>query len=265
MKNAVSGKPLSFAPDYAGALVRPSPNFGERCGGKPISMLILHFTGMKNAEAAERLLTDPQSEVSAHYLVRENGAVIQMAPEAKRAWHAGKSFWQGETDINSCSIGIEIVNAGDYPLRNGDAEHAFPPYPDAQIKGLIPLCRAIIAHYGIAPRYVLAHSDIAPERKIDPGERFPWGELAAAGIGLYVPPAPMREGQIVKLGDSGKAVEALQAMLALYGYNISVNGIFDRQTELAVTAFQRHFRPALVDGMADISTISTLRSLLSKL
>lgn len=255
-----------FNADYEGALLRPSPNFGERRGGAAVSMLILHFTGMENAEAAERHLQDPApangQAVSAHYVVREDGAVVQMVAEAKRAWHAGQSFWQNERDINSRSIGIELINVGD---KGADSAGNLPPYPAAQIEALIPLCRAIITRHAIKPPYVLAHSDIAPERKIDPGERFPWGALAAAGIGHYAPPAPLRPGPCYRLGDSGRPIEALQSMLALYGYHLAVSGVFDRQTEYAVKAFQRHFRPEKTDGAADISTLETLRALLETL
>lgn len=248
----------AFKPDYPAAAVRPSPNFGARAAGKAISMLILHYTGMKTAAEAEARLTASESQVSAHYLVREDGAVVQMVAESKRAWHAGRACWRGERDVNSCSVGIEIVNAGDLA--------DFPPYPAAQIAAVIALARAIISRCpGIAPRGVLAHSDVAPERKTDPGENFPWDKLAEAGIGHYQPPAPITPGPALRFGDSGAQVAKLQAMLADYGYALADNGVFDPQTESAVTAFQRHFRPEKVDGIADISTIRSLRQLLAAL
>lgn len=246
-----------FAPDHEGARVRPSPNFGPRRDGKRVTTLILHYTGMENGEAAEALLASPESEVSAHYVVHEDGRIVQMVPESERAWHAGKSFWQGETDINSCSIGIEIVNQGPH----GD----FPDFPDAQIEGVIALCRDICARHSIRPERVLAHSDIAPSRKIDPGEKFPWAWLHRAGIGHWVEPAPIRGGRFLALGDRGQPVEALQSMLALYGYQVPIDGVFGMETEAAIKGFQRHFRSQKVDGVADVSTIETLHRLLSSL
>ncbi|PRD45204.1 N-acetylmuramoyl-L-alanine amidase [Phyllobacterium phragmitis] len=244
-----------FVPDHERASVRPSPNFGPRQDGKRVSILILHYTGMETGEAAEALLESPESEVSAHYVVHEDGRIVQMVPERERAWHAGKSFWHGETDINSCSIGIEIVNQG----PRGD----FPEFPDAQIKAVIALSRDICTRHSIRPERVLAHSDIAPSRKIDPGEKFPWERLHHAGIGHWVKPSPIRGGRFLVLGDRGQPVEALQSMLALYGYEVPINGVFEMKTEAAVKGFQRHFRSHKVDGVADISTIETLHRLLS--
>ncbi|KXF76804.1 N-acetylmuramoyl-L-alanine amidase [Paramesorhizobium deserti] len=244
-----------FVPDHMGATVRPSPNFGPRRDGKGVSTLILHYTGMENGEAAERLLESPESEVSAHYVVHENGGIVQMVAESERAWHAGKSFWRGETDINSCSIGIEIINQG--PLGG------FPDYSDAQIEAVIGLCRDICARHSIRPERVLAHSDIAPSRKIDPGEKFPWERLYRAGIGHWVEPAPIRGGRFLSLGDRGQPVEALQSMLAIYGYQVPIDGVFGTETEAAIKGFQRHFRSQKVDGVADVSTIETLHRLLS--
>ncbi|MCX7899955.1 MAG: thiamine phosphate synthase, partial [Methylocystis sp.] len=155
--------PRGFTPDYAGARVLPSPNHGERL--RPISALVLHYTGVPTEESALELLCSPVAEVSAHYVVREDGGVIQLVPEARRAWHAGRSYWAGETDMNSASIGIEIVHPG----------HADPrPYPAPQIAAVIALAKDICARHKIARERVLAHSDIAPSRKQDPGEFFPW-------------------------------------------------------------------------------------------
>lgn len=247
------GAAAAFLPDYPASIVRVSPNFGERAAGKTVSMIILHYTEMKNAELAERLLSDPKAQVSAHYVVRKDGAIVQMVAEEKRAWHAGASFWQGETDINSCSVGIEIDNNG----------HA--AYPAAQIKALTALVKDIAARYNILPRHILAHSDIAPGRKIDPGEKFPWAFLAREGAGHYVPPEPLQEGELIKIGATGQKTAALQRLLACYGYNVEAHGYFDTRTELAVAAFQRHFRPLKIDGIADISTLATLRNLLKTL
>jgi N-acetylmuramoyl-L-alanine amidase len=220
-------------------------------------MLILHYTGMESGAAALARLRDPLSEVSAHYLVFEDGGIVQLVPEGRRAWHAGAGAWKGETDINSRSIGIEIVNPG----------HAggLPPYPEAQIDAVTALSRDILGRWPIPPERVLGHSDIAPERKEDPGETFPWSRLAAAGIGHGVSAAPIRDGRFFARGDSGQPVEALQAMFALYGYDLPVSGVFDGRTHAVVTAFQRHFRQARVDGVADASTITTLRDLIAAL
>jgi N-acetylmuramoyl-L-alanine amidase len=247
----------SFAPDHAGADIRPSPNFAERRDGKPADILLLHYTGMETGQGAEDWLCDPQSEVSCHYIVHEDGRIVQMVPEEKRAWHAGRSFWKGETDINSRSIGIEIVNGGH--------EFGLPVYPGRQVEAVIELARGIVARHAIAPERVLAHSDVAPGRKRDPGELFPWSRLAQQGIGHWVEPSPLGGGRFFARGDSGQPVEALQSMLALYGYRSVITGVFDENTAADVAAFQRHFRPARVDGVADISTIDTLHRLLSAL
>jgi N-acetylmuramoyl-L-alanine amidase len=176
-----------FAPDHPGAEVVVSPNFGPRREGVRPDCLILHYTGMETAQAAESRLCAPESEVSAHYLVHEDGRIVQMVRESDRAWHAGKGSWKGRCDVNSFSIGIEIVNCG--PLGG------FPDFPAVQIEAVAALARDICARHGIAPERVLAHSDIAPGRKIDPGERFPWARLHELGVGHYVPPAPVQGGR----------------------------------------------------------------------
>jgi N-acetylmuramoyl-L-alanine amidase len=177
-------------------------------------------------------------------------------PESRRAWHAGMSNWDGETDINSCSIGIEIANPG-HP-------GGLPPYPDVQIESVIALAKDIVTRWRIPATRVLGHSDVTPGRKVDPGEIFPWKRLHEAGIGHWVPPATLSDGRFFSRGDQGMPIEALQAMLVMYGYGLKINGVFDEDTEKVVAAFQRHFRPERVDGVADASTITTLRDLIAK-
>lgn len=238
--------------------VVPSPNQGPRksaTAGMPRpSMIILHYTGMDSGVAALQLLTNPLSEVSCHYLVWEDGRIFQLVPEVARAWHAGKSVWKGETDINSHSIGIEIVNGG----------HRFdlPAYPPQQLEAVKALCLDLMQRQGIQAGHVLAHSDIAPDRKDDPGEHFPWADFADSGIGIWVPPAPLAEGPRYQSGDEGQPVRALQALLAMLGFGLDLTGVFDARTVSVVKAFQRHYRPELIDGIADLSTMMTLKAVL---
>jgi N-acetylmuramoyl-L-alanine amidase len=246
-----------FAAEHEGAEVRVSPNFGPRRGPSRPDMIVLHYTGMSTGTAAETWLCDPASEVSSHYLVHENGRVVQLVRESDRAWHAGKSAWRGDTDINSRSVGIEIVNPG-HVL-------GYRSFPRRQIEAVISLCRGIACRHDIPAERILAHSDVAPGRKIDPGERFPWRRLAQSGVGHHVAPARLESAGGLKPGDSGAAVEELQSMLSLYGYDVQINGLFDSRTAAVVEAFQRHFRPRRVDGVADRSTVETLRRLLRSL
>ena len=234
-----------------------SPNRGERRGrGRP-NCLILHYTGMPTAEAALKRLLDPASEVSAHYLIWEDGAIDQLVAESERAWHAGKAYWKGESDLNSASIGVEIVNPG----HDGRS----PPFPDRQIAATIALARDVCARWAIAPERVLAHSDVAPARKRDPGEGFPWERLWRGGVGYWTEPAPLSEGPVFAHEEEGPPVRALQALLALYGYRAEITGRYDLQTRQVVAAFQRHFRPERVDGEADASTVATLKALIEGL
>lgn len=238
---------------------RPSPNHEPRAaaaGGRP-DILLLHYTGMASTAEALALLCDPDAKVSCHYLVREDGTVVQMVAEARRAWHAGVSCWAGDTDVNSRSIGIEVANPG----------HDFgcPPFPPVQIEAVTALCRDILARHRIPADRVLAHSDVAPDRKRDPGEIFPWDILAGAGVGLWGPPAPLdTSGPALAPGDAGPAVADLQAGLAALGYAVPHDGRYDARTALVVIAFQRHFRPARVDGIADASTRATLARIIEK-
>jgi N-acetylmuramoyl-L-alanine amidase len=238
------------------AEVRPSANHNERRGGMRPDMILLHYTGMIDPMVALDRLCGQGSEVSAHYLVFEDGRVVQMVPEGRRAWHAGVSHWAGETDINSCAIGIEIVNPGH--------DFGYPDFPKRQIAAVTALCRGIQKRNTIRPERVLAHSDVAPSRKADPGEKFPWQTLWDSGVGHWVLPAPITEGgSKLTLGDRGEAVSEIQGQLRQYGYGISVNGHYDSATHDVVKAFQRHFRPARADGATDESTRATLQDLLA--
>ena len=230
----------------------PSPNHDERQGGEP-DMILLHYTGMQSADEALKRLCDPQARVSSHYFVFENGNIVQLVAETRRAWHAGASSWAGETDINSRSIGIEIVNPGH--------EFGYPDFPRRQIAAVIALCRGIIARRGVKRDRVLAHSDVAPSRKQDPGEKFPWRLLSDSGVGLWVEPVPITDWLSLVPGDTGATVMELQKALAELGYGVPVSGDYDDATKQVVTAFQRRYRPAQIDGMADTSTRETLRKL----
>jgi N-acetylmuramoyl-L-alanine amidase len=236
---------------------RPSPNFGPRRGSLKPELIILHYTGMEKAEAACDWLCNPQSGVSCHYLIDETGAITQMVDEELRAWHAGAGSWKGANDINSRSVGIEIHNLGH--------ELGYSDFTAAQIEAVIALCRDIAARHRMAPENILAHSDVAPLRKIDPGEKFPWRQLHKAGIGHWVEPEPMGEDQMLKPGDQGAEVDALRTQLSLYGYGIAPSGSFDSSMQAIVSAFQRHFRQERVDGIADWSTTLTLQRLLAGL
>jgi len=246
-----------FPPDsFIVADVMPSPNQDERKDGRPPDMILLHYTGMQTGEAALERLCTTASKVSAHYVVFENGRIVQCVPEKLRAWHAGVSSWAGETDINSRSIGIEIVNPGH--------EFGYRDFPLRQIAAVISLCKTIITRRGpIAADRILAHSDVAPSRKQDPGEKFPWELLSESGVGHWVRAAPLNlDGVTLKPGDRGEPVARLQRVLRAYGYGIEETGSYDDATRDVVAAFQRHFRPARVDGIADPSTLLTLRALI---
>ena len=246
---------MSFAADSPCVRkVRPSPNHDERAEGAA-DILLLHYTGMESTAAAIERLCDPSAKVSSHYVIDETGEILQLVPEARRAWHAGLSSWQGATDINSRSIGIEIGNPGH--------DFGYPDFPDAQIEAVIALGRDIVLRHHIRTDRVLAHSDVAPQRKFDPGEKFPWVRLHRAGIGAWVEAVEDAGGSVCGPGDSGAAVAQLQEALKRYGYGIEANGRYDDLTTAVVAAFQRHFRTARVDGLADRGTIGTLDALLA--
>ena len=219
---------------------RPSPNQGTR-GGAPIDMLVLHYTGMKTAEEALTRLCDYEAAVSAHYTVDRDGTIYAHVPETERAWHAGVSYWAGERNVNARSIGIELVNPGH--------EFGYVPFAEAQIAALIELAQDILSRHPIPAKRVVGHSDVAPARKQDPGELFPWWRLAAEGIGMW--PAS----QMQSSGDF--AID-----LARFGYGVPPE--VDVPLECVIAAFQRRFRPACIDGMADAECAELLASLLAQ-
>lgn len=224
---------MSFPHDLP-VIARPSPNHGER--RQLVDMLVFHYTGMESAAAALDRLCDPKAEVSAHYLIDEDGTVYALVDEARRAWHAGAGYWAGETDINSRSVGIELQNPG----------HGFGyrDFPARQIAVLEKISRYLITKYPIPTRHVLGHSDVAPGRKQDPGELFPWRALAEVGIGRWPKARRPDGGPIIAPGKTHELVAAAQEALGVYGYGpIKISGALDVATEAVLTAFQRHFVP----------------------
>ena len=225
----------------------PSTNFDTRRA--PPDMIVLHYTGMTTGEAALDRLRDPAAKVSAHYLVEEDGRVFALVPEERRAWHAGVSFWKGERDINAVSIGVEIVNPGH--------EHGYRAFPPAQIEAVITLLSDIRTRWTIPKARILGHSDVAPDRKEDPGELFPWKRLHEAGHGLWAEPSAA-PGEPLGVGDEGVGVFALQAALTRLGYDSAPSGQYDYKTAKIITAFQRHWAPHRLDGVADGETRARL-------
>ena len=216
---------------------RPSPNFDER--RLPVSMIVLHYTGMPTAAAALDRLTSPEAKVSAHYCVDEDGTVTRLVDEEHRAWHAGKARWRGVSDVNSASVGIEIVNPGhEFGYRN---------FPDEQIAALIPLVASIKDRHGISRGNIVGHSDVAPARKEDPGELFPWEALARRRLAM---PSPTRD-----LIDPFRTDAAFLLALERFGYDLA-------DPVKAVIAFQRRFRPDLIDGIIDGECRAKLLALL---
>jgi N-acetylmuramoyl-L-alanine amidase len=236
--------------------VQSAINVEPRRGVKKPSLLILHYTGMPSAAKAIDWLAREESKVSCHYVIDDSGRITQMVPERLRAWHAGQSFWRGETDINSHSIGIEIQNPGH--------AHGYPAFPKFQMQAVIALSRDIVKRHAMKPDALLAHSDVAPQRKIDPGEKFKWSELADNGLGRWVQPSPLRAGdEGLSVGCKNDTVLEAQKQLAAYGYDVSPTGELDTRTSHVIRAFQLHFRPRRVDGRLDRSTLSTLTRLLT--
>lgn len=220
-----------------------SPNCNSREGHK-IDMLVLHYTGMKSGANALDRMCDPTAEVSAHYMVEEDGRVFQLVEESMRAWHAGKSYWRGHTNINQRSIGVEIVNPGH--------EFGYRPFPEVQMQSVMALCKDILSRHHIPARNVVGHSDVAPTRKQDPGELFDWKRLAEEGVGIY--PA----GQEVSAQDPMRSCASLTLAQDLSGYGYDISDL-----PAAITAFQRHFRPELVNGCWDNDCGQRLGSLLA--
>ena len=245
---------------------RPSPNFDART--RPIDLVVLHYTGMQDSETALRRLTDPAplagaypgpwqapdvaadaplSRVSAHYVVDEAGRIYSLVPEEHRAWHCGASSWEGEGDVNARSIGVEIVNGGH--------DFGLPDFPPRQIDAVIALLRDIFARWPeLNKTRVVAHSDIAPERKADPGEKFPWRRLAEAGVALWPEHVAMQL-------SSDDLVSQVQNQLELIGYDVKQTGFVDVATKAALIAFQRRFRPDNIDGAIDDETRLLLAAL----
>ncbi len=238
-------------------LERPSPNHDARAGA--VDMLLVHYTGMQSGQAALERLCDPAAKVSAHYLIEEDGRIFTLVPEARRAWHAGRAHWAGLEDINGCSVGIELVNPGH--------EFGYRPYPRLQLESFTRLAMDVVIRHRIPRRRILGHSDVAPARKQDPGELFPWHRLWMSGIGFWpsVEFYGARKGGSLRTGDSGGEVAALRDAFRAFGYGLRPGGDqFDDDLAAVVTAFQRHWRQTSCTGIADPETRSILRHLLDR-
>lgn len=225
-----------------------SDNYEPRPEGILPHFVVLHYTGMASGRAAVDWLCNPVSKVSSHYLVDEDGSVVQMVSEDQRAWHAGVSSWRGVVDINSASIGIEI--------QNGGHGVGLPAFPRVQMQRVVLLCLDIMNRWGFAPDQVIGHSDVAPGRKVDPGEAFDWDYLAMCGVG-----------QVVR-GSAGATlgtVEQFQTLLAAIGYGVDVNGLFDQRTRIVTEAVQRRYRRSCVDGVLDAETFDIVKRLQASL
>lgn len=209
-----------------------SPNFNERPSFRKLDLIIIHYTGMATAQAALARLCEPNTKVSAHYLIERNGQLYQLVDEKKRAWHAGVSFWQGETDINGISLGIE--------LDNGGHDFGLPAYPEIQIKALLSLLNELVQKYHIPKNRIIGHSDIAPTRKMDPGEHFPWRILHNHGFGLWPESSPA--------SPQPQSIHEVQKTLAVIGYDCPLTGTLDPQTVAIIKAFQQHFTPQEITG-----------------
>jgi N-acetylmuramoyl-L-alanine amidase len=227
---------------------RPSPNHGARPDGCLVDMLVLHYTGMRTSEEALRRLCEAQAEVSAHYLIDEDGTALQLVDESRRAWHAGQGSWAGESDINSCSIGIELVNPG----------HAFGyrPFPETQMRTLEAVCLEVLARHPIPAHRVLGHSDVAAGRKEDPGELFDWPRLARAGIGIWPERQPVPDRY------TAGSMAKIKHDLSRIGYAVEASGEMDCQARSALLAFQRHWLADQLTGAGDPATAWRLQEVL---
>lgn len=234
----------------------PSPNHDLRKGGQnTIDTLVIHYTGMISAQKALERMVSPSAKVSAHWCIDEDGTIYKIVPENLRAWHAGISWWRGRRDLNDVSIGIEIVNPGH--------EFGYRPFTPPQMNSLVNLCQEILKRNPIHPLNVVAHSDIAPDRKKDPGELFDWSRLARKGIGIWpnsIKKSPWH--RPLKLNDHNSEVKLWQSKLAELGYGLVQDGIYGENTELVVMAFQRHYRQARIDGVLDHGTSNILDHLI---
>jgi N-acetylmuramoyl-L-alanine amidase len=226
----------------------PSPNQDDRPTGVPIDMLILHYTGMQSAPAAVERLRDPAAKVSSHYVVDEDGFVLRLVAEERRAYHAGVSYWRGYTELNGRSIGIEIVNPGH--------EWGYRDFPVLQLAAVCDLCLSILSRHTIPGRNIVAHSDVAPDRKQDPGEKFPWEDLARNGVGVW--PAGVPDLGTTGVVRDAAALQGVRAALGDIGYRVAPEGALDPALSAVLRAFQRHWRPEAVTGQADSGTLARL-------
>lgn len=236
---------------------RPSPNWNERPHGTVIDTVVIHYTGMRSGEEALERLCDPLAEVSAHYLIEEDGRLFKLVEEEKRAWHAGVSAWRGRENLNHTSIGIELVNPGQ--------EFGYRDFPEAQIETLLTLLSGLKKRHTISVEGFVGHSDIAPDRKTDPGELFPWRRLAQAGFGLWSDTEAHSTEILASVGDYGRNVAMLNKQLGIIGYHLNHAEKFDVATECAVRAFQAHWRPETVSGCYDKGTAARLHDIVNQI